>query len=579
MYFIILFSVEECTEHRENRKFTEANMEKLTNTIFSKDLLRIETIFEKYKKRELAEGQKVTRFAPSPTGFIHVGNLYSALVNERVAHQSGGIFFLRIEDTDEKREVDGAIALVINALKHFGIAYDEGDRGSKEIGVYAPYQQSKRKHIYHTFVRDLMERGLAYPCFCSEEELGLLVQQQKAQNCPRLGYYGNWAKYRNYPAEEALRRIRAGEEYVIRFKSPGNFNNKVVVNDFIRGKLEFPENDLDVVLLKRNGLPTYHFAHVVDDFLMGTTLVIRGEEWLPSIPLHLQLFQAMKWKAPRYAHIAPLLKMDGGNRRKLSKRKDPEANVEYFDSLGYPRESIIEYLINLANSNFEDWRKQNPEKSYEEFPFDIKKMNISGALFDFTKLDSISRNVIGRMSAIEIYENVLSWADKYDKNFHSTLINNRDRIVAIFNMERENTKNVRKDLAKWGEVEREISYFFALDSDEVGKKFDSLKKEEREDVENIVEMFLDSYNPADSKEDWFTKLKTVAKNCGYADNIKDFKQQPEKYRGSITDVAKILRILVTAREQSPDLCVIMKILGLNEVKRRLGYVLGRNVEK
>lgn len=541
-------------------------MEELINIIFDNSLPKVEEIFEKYKKREIDDGQKITRFAPSPTGFIHIGNLYSALVNERVAHKSGGIFFLRIEDTDEKREVEGAVDKVISALKYFDIKYDEGSNGNEETGNYAPYQQSKRKNIYKVFVKDLIERGLAYPCFCTEEELENIVKQQKAQNCQRLGYYGAWAKYRNLPIEEVIRKIEAGEKYVIRFKSPGNFNNKIVVNDVIRGKREFPENDLDIVIMKKNELPTYHFAHIIDDFLMGTNLVIRGEEWLPSLPLHIQLFQAMKWKAPKYAHISPLLKMEEGNKRKLSKRKDPEANVEYFDQLGYPKESVMEYLINLANSNFEDWRKQNPDRSYKDFPFDIKKMNTSGALFDFIKLDSISKDVISRMSASHIYENVLSWSKKYNKKFYETLVNDRDKVIEILSIEREDIKKARKDIIKWSDIEYEISYFFKIDRIDVQKK---LQYTNTGDIKKITELFLNHYNISDSKEEWFEKVKLVARECGYADNIKNYREQPDKYKGNISDVAKILRVMITGREKSPDLCSIMKIMGYEEIKNRL----------
>lgn len=541
-------------------------MEDLIKLIFGENLPSRENIFNKYKTRNLKNGQKVTRFAPSPTGFIHIGNLYSALVNERVAHISDGIFFLRIEDTDEKREIEGAVNKIINALEYFDIKYDEGIDGINEIGNYAPYKQSDRKEIYKVFIKDLMERGMAYPCFCTEEELENIIKQQKAQNCSRLGYYGNWAKYRNLPIEESIKKIKNGEEYVIRFRSNGNFNKNIVVNDIIRGNTEFPENELDIVIMKKNGLPTYHFAHVVDDFLMGTTTVIRGDEWLPSLPLHIQLFQAMKWKAPKYAHISPLLKIENGAKRKLSKRKDPEANIEYFDQLGYPKESVIEYLLNLANSSFEGWRKQNPEKSYSEFPFDIKKMNVSGALFDFIKLDSVSREVISKMNKQEVYNNVLNWSKKYDKQLESMLSNNKERCLEIFGIERENTKKVRKDIAKWSDTKQEILYFFELDEKEIRKKLEYIDLEE---VRKISRNFSDIYDIKDEHDLWFEKLKRIARNLGYADNIKDYKENPGLYKGNISDVAKVLRILVTGREQSPDLCIIMKILGSDETKRRL----------
>ncbi len=544
-------------------------MEELIKLIFGNDLPSVDNIFDKYKTRQLENRQKVTRFAPSPTGFIHIGNLYSALVDERVAHISNGIFFLRIEDTDEKREVLGAVEKIISALNYFDIKYDEGTDGTVNIGIYAPYKQSERREIYKVFIRDLMERGLAYPCFCTEDELETIINQQKAQNCQRLGYYGSWAKYRNFPIEESVKKIKQGEEYVIRFKSNGNFNKNIVINDVIRGNKEFPENDLDIVIMKKNGLPTYHFAHVVDDFLMGTNLVIRGNEWLPSLPLHIQLFQAMKWKPPKYAHISPLLKIDNGTKRKLSKRKDPEANVEYFDKLGYPKESIIEYLLNLANSSFEAWRKQNPNKSYLDFPFDIKKMNISGALFDFVKLDSVSRDVISKMNTLEVYSNVLAWAKKYDKILENILENNKEKCLKIFSIERENTKKVRKDIAKWSNIKQEIIYFFELDSGNITKQLDYINIKE---VKKICEKFLESYNIEDEQNEWFEKLKNVAKILGYADNIKDYKENPHLYKGNVSDIAKVLRILITGREQSPDLCAIMKIIGLDEVKIRLNLI-------
>ncbi|MDR1499339.1 MAG: glutamate--tRNA ligase [Rickettsiales bacterium] len=543
-------------------------MKILADKIFPENLPIIAEIFDKYRTRQLAEGQKVTRYAPSPTGFMHLGNLYSAFISERVGHGSNGIFFLRIEDTDEKREVEGAVDVIVEALNYFDLKCDEG-RGINgvEVGMYGPYTQSHRKHIYQAFVKHLVENGRAYPCFCSEEELETIINQQKAQNCPRLGYYGNWAKYRNFPIEEAMRKIENNEKYVVRFKSLGNFNNKVVINDVIRGNLEFPENDLDVVIMKKNGLPTYHFAHVVDDFLMGTTTVVRGDEWMPSLPLHVQLFQAMKWKAPKYAHVSPLLKIEENeNKRKLSKRKDPEANVEYFREAGYPKESVLEYLLNLANPGFEDWKRQNPNKKYSEFSFNIKKMNVSGALFDLAKLNNISRDVIGRMSSTEMYDDVTTWAEKYDKKLFDLILKNREYVLKIFGIERENVKNPRKDIAKWSDIGVEIECFFELEKETVKRK---LMEFPVDDVTNIIKLFLNSYNEEDSNQQWFEKLKIVAKDCGYAGNIKEYKENPSKFKGDISQVAKILRIVITGREQSPDLYSIMKVLGRKTVIERL----------
>lgn len=542
-------------------------MEELINLIFDKNLMTIEEVFNKYPRRNLTEGQKITRIAPSPTGFVHIGTIYMALISERIAHQSSGVFYVRIEDTDSKREVEGSAELLANSFKNYNIIADEGMiDADKFAGNYGPYKQSERADIYKVFIKHLMEQGLAYPCFCSEEELEMIINQQKAQNCPRLGYYGNWAKYRNLPIEEAINKIKNGEEYVIRFKSFGDFNKKIVVNDVMKGNLEFPENDLDIVILKKNGLPTYHFAHIVDDFLMGTNLVTRGDEWLPSLPLHIQLFQALKWKAPKYAHISPIMKIDGGGKRKLSKRKDPESNVIFFDELGYPKEAVIEYLLNLANSNFEDWRKQNLTLNYQDFKFDIKKMNTSGALFDFVKLDSVSRDVISRLSADKIYEYVLQWSKKYNTNFYDTVVDNKDYLIKIFNIERENTKKPRKDISKWNEVEEEVKYFFNLNKKEVE---DKLNKFDLEDVKKIKELFISIYDINDNNQQWFEKVKQVAKTCGYCENMKEYKENPSVYKGSVADVATILRILITGREQSPDLCNIMKILGIKELKNRL----------
>ncbi|MDR3078508.1 MAG: glutamate--tRNA ligase [Rickettsiales bacterium] len=546
-------------------------VEELAARIFPGDLPTVADIFDRYPRRKSGDGQRITRYAPSPTGFMHLGNLYSALVSERVAHRSGGLFFLRIEDTDDKREVAGAVEKVFAALGDFGLSYDEATLASGDLGSYGPYIQSRRKTLYKVFGRELLLRGLAYPCFRSEEELEAMVNEQKAQGCRRLGCYGTWAAHRNLSARESLARIEAGEKFVLRFKSPGNFDRKIVVNDLLRGNIEYPENDLDVVLMKQNFLPTYHFAHVVDDFLMGTNLVIRGDEWLPSLPLHLQLFRAMDWRAPKYAHISPLMKMENGSRRKLSKRKDPEADVEYFWRAGYPRDSVIEYLLNIANSNFEDWRRQNPDRHYGEFPFDIKKMNASGALFDSVKLDSTSKNVIARMTAEEVYGNVLHWARKYNPNFAALLESRRDMALEIFSIERRETKNVRKDMANWSEVENEISYFFGLGEAAVEEK---LRDSDRPEAGRIARLFLDGYRPQDSREEWFGKIKSLARECGYSDSPRDFKEHPENFRGSISDVTRIIRILLSGREQGPDLYATMAVLGREEIARRVGRFLG-----
>jgi glutamyl-tRNA synthetase len=546
-------------------------MEKLINLIFGNSLPMVEEIYSKYPPRNLLPEQKVTRIAPSPTGFVHLGTIYMGLICERVAHRSNGVFFVRIEDTDTKREVEGSADTLAKTFIKYNIIADEGMiSGDKSIGNYGPYKQSERKHIYKAFARDLMKQNMAYPCFCGEEELENIVSQQKAQNCSRLGYYGGWAKYRNFPIEEAIKKIENGDEYVIRFRSDGNFNKKIVINDVLKGNVEFPENDLDIVLIKRDGLPTYHFAHVVDDFLMGTNLVSRGDEWLPSTPLHLQLFHAMRWRSPKYAHISPIMKMDNGGKRKLSKRKDLESNVEYFDELGYPKESVIEYLMNLANSNFEDWRKQNPQESYLNFPFDIKKMNTSGALFDFAKLASVSREVVGRMTAQQIYDYTAVWAEKYDERLNKILQNNKEKCLQIFNIERDDSKKVRKDIEKWSDVGGEIMYYFEYDAKKVRKM---LNEFDDGDVRYILETFANDYDMGDANDEWFNKIKAIAKTLNYAVDIKEYKNNANVYKGSVSDVAKILRIVVTMKEQSPNLYEIMKIIGGTGVIERLQKVM------
>lgn len=540
---------------------------KLINLIFKENLPTVNEIYNKYSYRNLKNEQKITRIAPSPTGYIHIGTVYMALICETIAHQSKGIFFLRIEDTDEKREVIGIAEKIPAYLKKYNILFDEGyNDDGKNLGIYGPYKQSERKNIYKVFIKELLQNDQAYPCFCSEEELDNIIIQQKAQNCQRLGYYGNWAKYRNFPIEESIKKIENGEKYVIRFKSPGNFNKKIAINDSLKGIVEFPENDLDIVILKKNDLPTYHFAHVVDDHLMGTNLVLRGDEWLPSLPLHIQLFQSLKWKAPQYAHISPILKLDGNGKRKLSKRKDPEANIDYFEELGYPKESLMEYLLNLANSNFEDWRKQNPTKHYKEFQLSLKKMNTSGALFDFVKLSSISRDLIGKMSAEDIYNQVIVWSEKFNSNLFDLFKNHKMKILEILNIERDDPKKIRKDIVKWNEIEEEIKYFFSIEENNIK---DSLQNVNLDNIKEITKFFIENYNDKDSNEEWFNKVKIITEQLNYAVNMKDFKTNPQNYKGSIADIANILRIIITGKKQSPNLYYIMKILGKNECIKRL----------
>ena len=542
----------------------------LIDKIFPDPLPSVEEIEKKYAPRALPEGAKVTRIAPSPTGFMHIGGIYSALISERIAHQSGGVFYLRIEDTDTKREVEGATDLISSSLGAYGLAPDEGvDVSGVEHGNYGPYSQSCRREIYQAYIKKLLEEGRAYPCFSTVEELERIRKGQEVRG-ERLGYYGSWALSRGLSAEEAEARIDAGIPYVIRYKSLGDYNHKITVNDTIKGKREFPDNDLDIVIMKSDRLPTYHFAHVVDDHLMGTTDVIRGDEWMPSLPLHIQLFREMGWKVPRYAHIAPIQKMDGSSKRKLSKRKDPEASVTFYDEEGYSHEAVVEYLLNLANSNFEDWRKQNPSADYHDFPFSLKKMNNSGALFDFTKLNSVSREVIGRMSADEVFERAHAWAKIYDVDLAARMESNRDYVRSIFNIEREGARNVRKDISKWSDVKEEIRYFFDDQFSLDREAFESqLSDNLRKDWPEMVRLFAEGYNPEESKDEWFGRMLEIATGLGYARNGKEYKAAPENFRGDISDVVKVFRVLITGKTQSPDLYSIMRVMGPERVLKRV----------
>ena len=543
----------------------------IINKIFPNPLPTIEEIEAKYPPRQLPEGAKVTRVGPSPTGLMHIGNLIAALIPERLAHQSNGVFFLRIEDTDQKRKVDGAVDLILNSLYGYGIQNDEGPvLNGPEKGNYGPYFQSARKEIYQAYVKDWLEKDLAYPCFCTEEENEKNHALQVAQNA-RPGYHGGWARCRNLSEETVLQNLNEGKKFVIRFKSPGHYNKKIVIQDVLRGKREFPENDLDIVILKGDGLPTYHFAHLIDDHLMGTTHVIRGEEWLSSLPLHIQLFQAMGWKPPKYGHIAHVQKMDeNGNRRKFSKRLDPEAKLTYYSEKGYPKTALIEYLLNLANSNFEDWRRANPDKPYTDFELSLNKLNSSGALFDLVKLNSISKDVIGKMTAREIYDYALEWMKNYDVPFSEVMEKNKDYMIRIFNIEREGVKKVRKDIAVWSDVKNEVSYFFddqfTLTTGEAYKLLSPLSVNH---IMKIVNAFVENYDEADSKEVWFEKIKKIAEVNGFATDMKAYKAEPSNFKGSVADVAKVLRIFVTGKEQSPDLYAIMQVMGKDRVLKRL----------
>ena len=538
--------------------------------IFPNTLPTVEEIEAKYKRRNLDDGAKVTRIAPSPTGFMHIGGIYTALICERVAHQSNGVFFLRIEDTDTKREVEGATELICSSLANYGIIPDEGfDATGREFGDYAPYKQSARKEIYQTYIKKMLETGLAYPCFATPEELEKIRHEQEVSGA-RPGYYGRWAKYRDYPIEKVEEKLASGTPFVIRFKSNGSYNNKVVIQDGLKGKINFPENDLDIVIMKSDGLPTYHFAHVIDDYLMGTTHVIRGDEWLSSLPLHIQMFKAMGFKVPKYTHIAPIQKMDGDSRRKLSKRHDPEADVRYYDSVGYPRTAVIEYLLNLANSSFEGWRRANPNASYKDFKLELNKLSPSGALFDFVKLNNISKEIIAKMTTDEIFKNTYDWARANDEKLLKIMDENPDYVRAILSIERTGAKNSRKDIAKYSDVLGEITYFFDGDfslSDDAKSELKSVKN-----YAELVNAYIPMFNENDTKEEWFAKMQQLADQFNFAKNGKEYKANPSAFNGDISSVVKVFRILITGKTMSPDLSEIQHVMGRDRVLSRLNSV-------
>ena len=539
----------------------------LANLIFP-EAKEIKYYEEKYPERNLKEGAIVTRIAPSPTGFIHIGGLYQGLIAKKLAKQTDGVFFIRIEDTDQKRQVENGTAEIINSLNKFGLNPDEGMIDETESkGNYGPYKQSMRKEIYQSYAKYLIEQGKAYPCFCSPEEIEEIRQKQETAKI-RPGYYGVWAKCRNLSIEEMAKKIEAGEKYIIRFKSPGREDRKIKHHDLIKGNVDFPENDQDIVIIKADGLPTYHFAHAIDDHLMRTTHVIRGDEWLSSVPLHLQLFHELGFKAPKYAHIAPIMKNDNGNKRKLSKRKDPEAAVSYYVEMGIPKEAVNEYLLNIANSNFENWRRANKDASIDEFELQINKMSVSGALFDMVKLLDVGKTVISKFTAEEVYNQSLEWAENYDKDLAEILKKDKEYALKVFGIERGN-KKPRKDIAKWSDVRENIEYMY----DEM---FNSKKQEynyqvisDKESIEKILKLYIEKYyNENDDKQTWFDKIKELAGEMGYAKEVKEFKANSEKYKAHVGDVSTVLRVALTGRTNTPDMYEIMQILGKDRIKSR-----------
>ena len=548
------------------------NNKDLANLIFSDIDKDINYYLEKYSSRDLKEGEKVTRFAPSPTGFIHLGGFYQAIIDFVMAKNSNGVFYLRNEDTDTKREVKEATKLIMDTLNHYNIVPDEYEFDGKVVGNYGPYVQSERKEIYHSFIKHLIEIGRAYPCFCSKDDLEELRQKQEGRKF-RTGYYGKWAKCRILPVEEQIKRINEGQSYVIRFKSNGNFDHKFKFEDQVKGKLELPENDEDFVIMKSNDkLPTYHFAHIVDDTLMHTTHVVRGEEWLSSLPKHLELFRAFDFKAPKYVHTPLLIKKEGNSVRKISKRKDPEASMTYYKEKGYPTLAVIEALMTIINSNYEAWHDANPDKKFYEFEYSPKKMSSSGAFFDLDKLDNISRNVISKMKASEVYEELLAWTLEYDLEFADILKNKKEYSINLFNVEREQ-KKPRKDFVYYSDVKNQVWYMYNEYFDTYDKEYDFKNITDKEEIKNICNTYIEKYcDINDDKDTWFNKVKLLCDELGYASDMKAYKENPDNFKGNVADVSTVIRIAVTTRSMTPDLYEILKLLGVEEIKRRINMI-------
>ncbi len=549
-----------------------ANFEELANYIFPEINETIADLEKKYPPRNLPEGAEVTRFAPSPTGFLHLGSLFTSLVAHKVAKDTKGVFYLRLEDTDTKREIEGSGEELVRQLSFFDVAPEEGYLGDKDVGSYGPYRQSEREHIYRVCIKELMLKGRAYPCFCSAEQLEETREIQE-MNKEIPGYYGDYAICRNIDPSDALTRIKNGEPYVIRFRSLGNHNNKVTFHDEIRGDISIAENDLDIVIMKSDGLPTYHFAHAVDDHFMRTTTVIRGEEWISSAPIHLELFAALGFKLPRYAHLPVIMKLDNGNKRKLSKRKDPEASVSHFIEGGYPAESLKAYLMSIANSNFEEWTSESKSYNIDDFKFSFSKMSLDGVLFDQDKLDFFSKEVIASFSAEELYNRLLKWSNQYDAKLHQFLEKYQQISVKALNIERGGEK-ARKDFSNYAQVYPIIGFFYQERYEEIVK--DGYPFNEAIDASVIKEVLLDFANTNDyslPNDVWFSTVKELGVRHGFAESNKIFKQNPDQYKGHVGDVAEMIRVALCGAKNSPNLYCVLQILGKEEVNRRINLAV------
>ena len=519
-----------------------------------------------YPERNLPEGAYVTRFAPSPTGYMHIGNFMSTTIDYVLAKNTNGVFYLRNEDTDKAREISDAVEKIMDTLKEYEMVPDEYEFNNKIVGNYGPYIQSERIEIYHTFIKKLIEMGRAYPCFCSKESLDELRKNQEEKKM-RTGYYGRYAKCRNLSIEEAITRIKNGESYVIRFKSMGNYDKKFVFDDLVKGRIEFPENDQDTVIMKSdNFLPTYHFAHLVDDHLMHTTHVVRGEEWLSSVPLHIELFKTFGYKVPKYIHIPLIMKQDGDIKIKISKRKDPEASMSFYREKGYPSLAVIESIMTIINSNYEEWHNANPDKTFIDFKFSPKKMSSSGALYDLEKLNNISRNYISKLTKDEVYNGLLKWTKEYDKEFYELITKYEDYTKNILNIEREQ-KKPRKDYACYSEIKNQIFYMY----DELysPSTYEWGTVTNKEEINKILNTYINKYYDITDKEVWFNNIKLLTDELGYCSNMKEYKENPNNYKGSVADISTVLRVALTSKSMTPDLYEIMRLLGKDRIIERI----------
>ena len=522
---------------------------------------------ERFPLRQLPEGAVVTRMAPSPTGFVHLGNLVQGLTAERMAHQSGGVLFLRVEDTDAKREVAGAVEVLIETLKHYGISFDEGATIDGDNGLYGPYRQRQRAAIYHVYAKKLVSEGMAYPCFCTEEELAAMREKQES-NKENTGYYGAYAMWRDRSMDDIQAQLDAGNPWVLRFRSTGSIENQFKFDDLVKGKLTVTENDIDHVLLKSDGIPTYHFAHAVDDHLMRTTHVVRGDEWLPTLPFHIQLFKALGFKLPKYVHIGPLMKMDGTSKRKLSKRKDPELALTYYKAEGFPVEAVYEYIMTLLNSNYEDWRRANPTADATTFKFSPKKLNGAGNLFDYAKLTDVSKNEIAKMDATKVYTLLSQWAEEFDPEFGEKLKSDAEYATRILAIGRGG-KKPRKDLATWKEAKPYMGFFYDeyLQAPVFDEKFDNTV------IRDVLNRFLNGFSITDDSGVWFDKVKGITEAIGFTTDMKAYKANPDAFPGTVADVSTFIRLAVTGKTNSPDLYTVMQILGYDRTVARIRAVL------